>query len=109
MEFCPSCGKRMVLKRTKDSSVFHCPVCNCQKTTKKSAVKKVVQKKPREKIVVIGKEEQMIKTNPTTNISCPKCENNLAYTWQVQTRAGDEGATQFFRCTKCNYTFRLYT
>ncbi|MCW4034486.1 MAG: transcription factor S, partial [Candidatus Bathyarchaeota archaeon] len=26
-----------------------------------------------------------------------------------QTRSGDEGATQFFRCTKCSHTFRLYT
>jgi DNA-directed RNA polymerase subunit M/transcription elongation factor TFIIS len=54
-----------------------------------------------EPIVVIGKEVQSIKTNPTATIKCPKCENNLAITWQVQTRAGDEGATQFFRCTKC--------
>ncbi len=62
-----------------------------------------------EPIVVIDKEDAAIKTNPTTNVACPKCDNNLAYTWSVQTRAGDEGATQFFRCTKCNYTFRLYT
>ena len=57
----------------------------------------------------IGKEDQGLKTNPTTKIKCPKCEHNLAYTWQVQTRSGDEGATQFFRCTKCKHTFRLYT
>jgi DNA-directed RNA polymerase subunit M len=62
-----------------------------------------------EPIVVIGKEVQSIKTNPTATIKCPKCENNLAITWQVQTRAGDEGATQFFRCTKCSHTFRIYT
>ena len=66
-------------------------------------------KKDDKVIVVIGKEDQKIKTNPTTAIQCPKCDNNLAYTWQVQTRSADEGATQFFRCTKCNYTFRLYT
>jgi len=109
MEFCPSCGKRMVLKRIKDVAVFVCTGCNCQKTTKASAVKTVVPKKPRETIVVIGKEDQQLTPNPTTNVKCPKCENNLAFTWQVQTRAGDEGATQFFRCTKCNHTFRLYT
>ncbi|MCW4034487.1 MAG: RPA12/RPB9/RPC11 RNA polymerase family protein, partial [Candidatus Bathyarchaeota archaeon] len=101
MEFCPTCEKRMVLQRTKDGAVYICPVCKCKKsTTKPSAAKTVVPKKTREKIVVIGKKEQNIKTNPTTNIKCPKCENNLAYTWQVQTRSGDEGATQFFRCTK---------
>jgi DNA-directed RNA polymerase subunit M len=110
MEFCPSCEKRMVLKRTKDGAVYICPACKCKKTTKSStAAKAVAPKKPRETIVVIGKEDQDLKTNPTTKIKCPKCENNLAYTWQVQTRSGDEGATQFFRCTKCNHTFRLYT
>jgi len=110
MEFCPSCGKRMALKRTKDGAVYVCPACKRKKTTNSfAAVKAVVSKKPREKIVVIGKEDQGLKTNPTASITCPKCENNLAYTWQVQTRAGDEGATQFFRCTKCGHTFRLYT
>lgn len=110
MEFCPTCEKRMVLSRTKNGPVFICPVCKCKKSTDSSAtIKAVVSKKPRETIVVIGKEDQGLKTNPTAQIACPKCENNLAYTWQVQTRAGDEGATQFFRCTKCGYTFRLYT
>jgi DNA-directed RNA polymerase subunit M len=110
MEFCPTCEKRMVLRRTKDGSVFICTVCKCKKnTTKLSTAKVVVPKKSRETIVVIGKEAQNIKTNPTASIKCPKCENNLAITWQVQTRAGDEGATQFFRCTKCSHTFRLYT
>ena len=108
MEFCSSCGKRMVLKRVKDGSAFVCPACNCQKSTN-SAIKPMAPKKIRETIVVIGNEDQGLKTNPTTKIRCPKCNNNLAYTWQVQTRSGDEGATQFFRCTKCNHTFRLYT
>ena len=109
MEFCPSCGKRMVMSRSKDGAVFVCPACKCKKTTSPSAAAKPVAQKNRETIVVIGKEDQGIKTNPTTKIKCPKCENKLAYTWQVQTRAGDEGATQFFRCTKCSHTFRLYT
>jgi DNA-directed RNA polymerase subunit M len=109
MEFCPSCEKRMVLKRTKDGSIFICPVCKCKKTLGSSATVKSVAPKSREQIVVIGKEDQGLKTNPTASIKCPKCENNLAYTWQVQTRAGDEGATQFFRCTKCGHTYRLYT
>jgi DNA-directed RNA polymerase subunit M len=108
MEFCPSCGKMMTMRRTKDGVVFVCPACKCKKTAGTS-VKAVAPKKPRETIVVIDDEDQNIKTNPTTNIKCPKCGNNLAYTWEVQTRAGDEGATQFFRCTKCNHTFRLYT
>ena len=108
MEFCPSCGKRMILSRVKDGSFFICNACNCQKKID-SNIKAISPKKNREKIVVIEKEDQEIQTNPTAKIKCLKCENNLAYTWQVQTRSGDEGATQFFRCTKCSHTFRLYT
>ena len=108
MEFCPTCEKRMVLKHSKDVKTYVCPICNSKKNLK-SSDKIITPKKNRETIVVIGKEDQGLKTNPTTKIKCPKCAHNLAYTWQVQTRSGDEGATQFFRCTKCNHTFRLYT
>lgn len=37
---------------------------------------------------------------------CPKCGNIQAYWWIVQTDSGDEPSTQFFRCTKCNHTWR---
>ena len=46
---------------------------------------------------------------PTINIECPKCNNNLAVWWMLQTRSADEATTQFFRCTKCNHTWRNYS
>jgi len=49
-----------------------------------------------------------LNTLPTLKVKCPKCENKKVYVWQVQTRSGDEAATQFMRCTKCDYTFREY-
>ena len=77
MEFCPTCEKRMVLSRTKNGPVFICPVCKCKKSTDSSATAKaVVSKKPRETIVVIGKEDQGLKTNPTAQVACPKCKNS---------------------------------
>ena len=81
-----------------------------KKAAKKSAenAAKTIKRSRKESITVIGKEQQ-VRTLPTTRIACPKCGNNLAYVWQVQTRGGDEGSTQFFRCTKCDYTFREYT
>jgi DNA-directed RNA polymerase subunit M len=72
-------------------------------------VAKVIQHKPQQLVAVIGKEEQKLRTLPTVRIECPKCGNNLAYVWQVQTRGADESSTQFLRCTKCNYTFREYS
>src|SRR2546422_4246466 len=60
----------------------------------------------REKIVVIGREEQKIRTLPKAKAECPKCNNHEAFYWLVQTRGGDESSTPFFRCTNCGATWR---
>jgi len=60
-------------------------------------------------VKVIGEDERKIRTMPTIRIECPKCGYKKAYWWTVQTRGGDEAATQFFRCMKCNHTWREYT
>jgi len=117
MEFCPKCGSRLAPKKGKAGKeaalVMTCPKCGYKKraTEKKIEPKaaKVVQPNPRQLVAVIGKEEQKLRTLPTVRIECPKCGNNLAYVWQVQTRGADESSTQFLRCTKCEYTFREYS
>jgi len=111
MEFCPECGTRLIPKRKGEKKVFlSCPKCGYEKPaeTPISALR-TTWRAPAEDIVVIGREEQKLKTLPTVMIECPKCGNNQAYVWQVQTRGADESTTQFFRCTKCNYTFREYS
>ena len=60
----------------------------------------------KEGVVLIDRE---VRTMPIIRVNCPKCENGEAYVWQVQTRGGDEASTQFFRCTKCNHTWREYS
>jgi DNA-directed RNA polymerase subunit M len=112
MEFCPKCETRLVAKQRKDGKGYYlvCPKCNFKKTVEAEAcITKVAAPKPRDRLVVIGKKEEKLKTLPTVSIECPKCGNNVAYVWQVQTRGADESSTQFFRCTKCNYTFREYS
>jgi DNA-directed RNA polymerase subunit M len=115
MEFCPSCGTRLTAVKKKQGNktklVFSCPKCGFEEATvtAKEIVPRVIEHSPQERIAVIGKEEQKLRTLPTVTIECPKCGNNLAYVWQVQTRGSDESSTQFFRCTKCNYTFREYS
>ena len=47
-------------------------------------------------------------TMPTIEIECEKCGNNEAVWWMLQTRSADEPTTQFYRCTKCEYTWRNY-
>jgi len=117
MEFCPRCGSRLEPKKRKSgrekSLVLTCVKCGYKKTAAgkdiEPRVAKVSQHKPTQLVAVIGKEEQKLRTLPTVRMECPKCGNNVAYVWQVQTRGADESSTQFLRCTKCNYTFREYS
>ena len=47
---------------------------------------------------------------PTMEIECENkdCDHNEAVWWMLQTRSADEPTTQFFRCTKCQHTWRNY-
>ena len=118
MEFCPKCGTRLEPKKSKsgkDSALMLvCPKCGYKKEEPAKSVEpkigaKVIQHSPQQLVAVIGKEEQKLNTLPTVRIECPRCGNNTAYVWQVQTRGADESSTQFLRCTKCSYTFREMT
>ncbi len=116
MEFCPKCGTRLAPKKGKTENspvVLTCPKCGYKKPAAGKKVEpkvaKVIQHNPQQLVAVISKEEQKLRTLPTVRIECPKCGNNTAYVWQVQTRGADESSTQFLRCTKCQYTFREYS
>jgi len=88
-----------------------CTKCKYKKEHSVDEVKlssKIIEHHPKQLVVVIGKEEQL-SILPTIHIDCPRCENNTANVWQVQTRGSDESSTQFFRCLKCGFTFREYT
>ena len=101
MEFCPKCGAVLVQK-TKN---FGCP--RCSYTTKdkvKLSSSEKIEKKS-EVAVVSDKDAQML---PKIKETCKKCGNGEVYFWTVQTRAGDEAETKFFKCTKCGYTWREY-
>jgi len=112
MEFCPECGMRLTLTwKPLDNivrSFLVCPKCNYLRevTSEESAFSKVIERPPTERIAVINGESATIRTMPKTKIECPKCSNREAFWWMVQTRGTDESPTQFFRCTRCMYTWR---
>lgn len=60
-------------------------------------------------IKIVGDKEAKLNSLPTTKIDCPKCGHGEAMWWFLQTRSGDEPPTQFYRCVKCNHTWRSYS
>jgi len=98
--FCPECGSILVNKKGK-------LVCsNCGKEFKSGKIRDSHVKK-NSKSVKVAKENPEI--HPKTKAKCPKCGNDEAYFWVVQTRAADEPPTRFYKCTKCGYIWREYS
>ena len=81
---------------------------SCGKTVEKKIDVRVISKAEKNDIAVV--EDNTPDRLPDTLKTCPKCGNERAYWWLIQTRASDEPPTQFFRCTKekCKHTWREY-
>ena len=65
-----------------------------------------------EKILVPGRvavvDESKLNTYPIIEIKCPSCKQKEAYFWTMQTRSSDESETKFYKCVKCEHTWRTY-
>ena len=101
MEFCPKCGAVLVQKKTREG----CPRCSYSSKGKMKIVSSEKIEDKKEEIEVIKKD---LETFPIVSERCKKCGNDKAYFWTVQTRSGDEAETKFFKCTKCEFTWREY-
>ena len=78
--------------------------CSCGYT---QAEEKLLDKKRKDiKVDVVSKENS--ETLPKIDADCKTCGNKKAYFWTKQMRSADEPETRFFRCTKCNRTWREY-
>ncbi len=115
MDFCSECGSRLTPKKVTSGGhvmfVLACSKCGHKVKDPNENVKltgKTVKHSPKQMVAIIDKEKQL-STLPTIQVACPRCGNNAAYAWQVQTRGADESSTQFLRCTNCEYTFREST
>ncbi|MEE2600697.1 MAG: transcription factor S [Thermoproteota archaeon] len=105
MEFCPTC--ETLLKKNNNKLV--CPKCEYVKKIDKTIKEK--PKEPDSDFLVMGESDMSAAKGlkSTIKIDCEKCHNHEGVWWSLQTRSADEPETRFYRCVKCNYTWRDYT
>ncbi|MBW2967845.1 transcription factor S [Candidatus Woesearchaeota archaeon] len=111
MQFCPKCGSIMMPKKDESGKVTI--ACSCGYTAESgssgapTSFKDETKKEDKEEVKFDVADED-VETLPQTKEECPKCGNETAYYWLIQTRAGDESETRFLKCTKCKHTWREY-
>ena len=102
MKFCPKCE----VKLKKGDAGLQCPKCGYLEEQKEKQTKKVDE--PVEESILAFEGNEGEESHPTIKIECEKCGHDEAIWWMLQTRSADEPTTQFYRCTKCKYTWRNY-
>ena len=107
MQFCQKCGSIVVPKQSRGKTRLACGACNFTPKKRETIVLKEKLKVPEKNraIEVVNKRVDVL---PKTKETCPDCTHKEAYFWTVQTRGGDEAETRFFKCVKCNHTWRAY-
>ena len=103
MKFCPKCEIR--LKKT--DSGLKCAKCNYVEGGNVESTKQIQDEQEVSEFNVLDENEGS-ETLPTIKIDCEKCGHDEAVWWMLQTRSADEPTTQFYRCSKCNHTWRNY-
>ena len=101
--FCPKCKSMMI----SSGGQLKCRRCGYIQPIDDDLTLKRTKLASHRTITIID-DEQSVSTLPTCNTKCPKCEHNLAYWWLRQLRAADESEVRFYRCCKCNHTWREY-
>ena len=103
--FCP-CGKLLKPAQEEGKKILACQCGDFKKDLTGGVISQKVEEK--KKIEIIEKVETLPKQAVHVE-SCPNKANECeAYYWTQQTRASDEPETRFFKCVKCEYSWREY-
>ena len=105
MEFCSSCGKRLIYQR-KSKLKLYCPKCKKDFQLDKNVVNNITQKNRKYGIILIDNKAIKFRTRPTVDTYCKKCEGKKAETWILDLGSEDKLQSIFFRCIKCGNTWR---
>ena len=111
MRFCPKCETRM--KPRIEQGIVLCPKCGftADKEEQESVPKKKissVQESISSSSLKVMDTDKSPDALPTTTVECPKCGNNTAFWWMLQTRSADEANTKFYRSPNGVPTGRNY-
>ena len=106
MMFCEKCGNLLVPKKEGKKIDASCDCGFVPKKRPDLVLKEEIKLDRKDEIEVMDKKVEVL---PRTNEECPKCKHKEAFYWLVQTRASDEASTRFFKCVKCQYTWRSYS
>lgn len=101
--FCPKCSSIMMPKK----GVWQCS-CGYKDKGKENLKLKDEPKKEDKKGIMFGVADADREVLPLTDAECDKCGHGKAYFWTIQTRAGDEAETRFYKCEKCRHVWREY-
>ena len=103
--FCEKCGSILRPKEKGGKRILYCS-CGFTKAPEGDDTSTEIKEsvKGAKEITVV----ENIEIHPKIKVKCEKCGNDVAYYWTQQTRGADEPETRFFKCTKCNYTWREY-
>ena len=106
MEFCPNCEARL----KNDDGLLSCPKCKYVKEKTDKPIKEKSEVANPEFLVMDESDLSQAKgLESTIKIDCKKCHNQEGVCWSLQTRSADEPETRFYRCNKCNFTWRDYS
>ena len=107
MDFCPHCDTRL---KKNDDGLLACAKWKFVKEKTVNITKEKSEDANSEFLVMDESDMNQAKgLESTVPIDCEKCHNKEGVSWTFQTRSADEPETKFYRCTKCNHTWRDYT
>lgn len=103
MQFCPVCESLLLLQTTNHENFLGCRAC-VYKLPLENRLRTVIEFSPPDKFdqLFSEKESKLSKIQ----INCVKCDGSEAYFFQMQTRSADEASTIFYKCVKCNHTWK---
>lgn len=97
----------MIPEKVETGVVWTCRKCGNIESAKGN--KLIIKEEVKQKVSIPVFDVEKTKGKLSTiEADCHKCGGKEALWWIQQTRSGDEPATRFFKCVKCNHTWREY-